>query len=164
MSELDDAVRRWAQGVYPVEAGAELLIRQGKAIFEGAPWLRESGDGRGQRMVSIDTDALRAEIARWSGTERRVAGVALSLIGDRYAVNLYEAATGLDPEQLELVLAAISHAAGSHETPSKIRGYSGPVNAYPWPERLNSIGSTSRPSRAVAHEQGDASGGPSRTL
>lgn len=164
MSELDDAVRRWAQGVYPVEAGAELLIRQGKAIFEGAPWLRESGAGRGQRMVSIDTDALRAETARWSGTERRVAGVALSLIGDRYAVNLYEAATGLDPEQLELVLAALSHAAGSHETPSKIRGYSGPVNAHPWPERLNSIGSTSRPNRAVAHEQGDASGGPSRTL
>lgn len=164
MSELDDAVRRWAQGVYPVEAGAELLIRQGKAIFEGAPWLRESGAGRGQRMVSIDTDALRAETARWSGTERRVAGVALSLIGDRYAVNLYEAATGLDPEQLELVLAAISHAAGSHETPSKIRGYSGAVNAHPWPERLNSIGSTSRPNRAVAHEQGDASGGPSRTL
>jgi len=164
MSELDDAVRRWAQGVYPVEAGAELLIRQGKAIFEGAPWLRESGAGRGQRMVSIDTDALKAETARWSGTERRVAGVALSLIEDRYAVNLYEAATGLDPEQLELVLAAVSHAAGSHETPSKIRGYSGPVNAHPWPERLNTIGSTSRPNRAAAHEQGDTGGGHSRTL
>lgn len=164
MSELDDAVRRWAQGVYPVEAGAELLIRQGKAIYEGAPWLRESGAGRGQRMVSIDTDALKAETARWSGTERRVAGVALSLIGDRYAVNLYEAATGLDPEQLELVLAAVSHAAGSHETPSRIRGYSGPVDAHPWPERLNTIGSTPRPNRAVAHEQSDAGGGPSQTL
>ena len=170
MSELDDAVRRWAQGVYPVEAGAELLIRQGKAIYEGAPWLRESGAGRGQRMVSVDTDALKAETARWSGTERRVAGVALSLIGDRYAVNLYEAATGLDPEQLELVLAAVAHAAGSHEARmpridgGKLTGYTEPVNAHPWPERLNIIGLPPRPKRAVSHEPGEAAGGPGRSL
>lgn len=164
MSELDDAVRRWAQGVYPVEAGAELLIRQGKAIFEGAPWLRDIGPEGGQRMVAIGPETLWMESRSWSGSERRLADVAVSLLDSEPMVNLHDAVTGLDPEQLELVLAAISHAAGSHETPSKIRGYSGPVNAHPWPERLNSIGSTSRPNRAVAHDPGDASGGPSRTL
>ena len=164
MTELENAVRRWAQGVYPVEAGAELLIRQGKAIYEGAPWLREVGAEVGQRMVEIDHVKLSSWSRAWSGSERRIVDVATSLLYRRGRVNLHDAVTGLDPEQLELVLAAISHAAGSHETPSKIRGYSGPVNAHPWPERLNSIGSTSRPNRAVVHEQGDASGGPSRTL
>jgi hypothetical protein len=170
MSELEDAVRRWAQGVYPVEAGAELLIRQKKAIYEGAPWLRESGAGRGQRMVAIDTSRLSEWAAAWSGSERRVAAVALSLIEDRYAVNLYDAVTGLDPEPLELVLAAIAHAAGSHEARmplvdgTTLTGFSKPVNAHPWPERLNTLGSAPRPSRAVAHEPGDVAGGPGRSL
>jgi len=170
MSELDDAVRRWAQGVYPVEAGAELLIRHGKAIYEGAPWLHESGGGRGQRMVSIDTRALSEEAAAWSGSERRVVAVAVSLMGDGHAVNLYDAVTGLDPDQLELVLAAVAHAAGSHDARmpiikgSKLSGYTEPVNAHPWPGRLNTLGTQPPASRAVAHEAGDAGGGPGRSL
>lgn len=170
MSELEDAVRRWAQGVYPMEAGAELLIRDGKAIYEGAPWLRESGAGRGQRMVAIDTSRLSEWAAAWSGSERRVVAVALSLMGG-HTVNLYDAVTGLDPDQLELVLAAVSHAAGSHEARmpvidgNRLTGYyTEPVNAHPWPERLNTIGTRPRSSRAEAHEPGDSAAGVGRSL
>lgn len=170
MSELEDAVRRWAQGVYPVEAGAELLIRQGKAIRENAPWLQEIGPEGGQRMVAIDTDMLWDKSGAWSGGEQRVVNIALSLLNSEFTVKLHNAVSGLDAVHVELVLAAIAHAAGSHEAcrpiidDGNLTGYTEPVSAHPWPERLNTTGSTSRSNRAVAHDQGDASGGPSRTL
>jgi hypothetical protein len=170
MSELDDAVRRWAQGVYPVEAGAELLIRQGKAIYEGAPWLRDIGTAGGQRMVAIGPETLWMESRSWSGSERRLVNVAVSLLDSEPTVNLHDAVTGLHPESLELVLAAIAHAAGSHEARmpvidgGKLTGYTEPVNAQPWPERLNTIGSTPRQNRAVALEPGDTGRGLGRSL
>ena len=66
--------------------------------------------------------------------------------------------------------AAIAHAAGSHEARmpvidgGKLTGYTEPVNAQPWPERLNTIGSTPRQNRAVALEPGDTGRGLGRSL
>lgn len=170
MSELEDAVRRWAQGVYPVEAGAELLIRQGKAIRESAPWLQEIGPEGGQRMVAIDTEILWDKSGAWSGGEQRVVNIALSLLDSEFTVKLHNAVSGLDADHVELVLAAMAHAAGSHEARrpiiegSKLSGYTEPVNAYPWPEQLNTLGTPRRTDRAVAHEADDTTAGLGRSL
>ncbi len=170
MSEIEDAVRRWAQGVYPVEAGAELLIRQGKAIREKAPWLQEIGPEGGQRMVAIDTEMLWAKSGAWSGSEQRLVNIALSLLDSEFTVKLHNAVSGLDADHVELVLAAVAHAAGSHEARrpiiegSKLTGYTEPVNAHPWPDQLNTIGTPARSSRAVAHEASDGAGGLGRSL
>lgn len=40
MTSITDAVRAGVKGIHAGEAGVELLIRQGKAIRDGAPWSR----------------------------------------------------------------------------------------------------------------------------
>lgn len=117
MTPIHDAVRAWAKGIYPSEAGVELLIRQGKAIYEGAPWLVEERryDSERVRMVSVDVDKLVYESGAWSGGERRVVDIAASLLSREHPVDLSDAISGLDRAHQDLVLAAISHAAGSHQ-------------------------------------------------
>ncbi len=115
MSDLHTALRTWAKGIYPAEAAVELLIRQGKAIYEGAPWLREGDTLAGERLVYIDVDELVNESGAWSGGERRVVDIAASLLDPDRQVNLNHAISGLDRPYQALVLAAIAHAAGSHE-------------------------------------------------
>lgn len=51
-----DALRAWAKGIYPSEAGVELLIRSGRAVYDGAPWITRDGD-----MAWIDVDELLRE-------------------------------------------------------------------------------------------------------
>ncbi len=116
MSGINEAVRAWAKGIYPTEAGAELLIRGGKAIYERAPWLTELepiADDR-PRMVAVDVDVLLEEAGAWSGGEQRLVRVAASLLGGP-AVDLAEDIPGLDRDSADLVLAAIAHANGSHQ-------------------------------------------------
>jgi hypothetical protein len=142
MTEIHDAVRAWARGIYPTEAGVELLIRQGKAIREGAPWLIESessGSDR-PRMVGIDVEQLLEYTGAWSGGERRLVRIAASLLGGP-AVDLSENVSGLDRGVIDLVLAAVAHASGSHEHSQFTRDESGRPNGsvqlpalYPWPE------------------------------
>ncbi|WP_212747017.1 hypothetical protein, partial [Sinomonas gamaensis] len=86
----------------------ELLIRQGSAIYDGVPWIDREGD-----IASVDVDKLLYESGVWSGGEQRVVRIAVSLLVGP-AVDLSEATT-LDRRNLALVLAAIAHAAGSHE-------------------------------------------------
>lgn len=109
MNDIESRVRAWARGLYPTEAGVELLIRQGKAIREGAPWLTPYGD-----LVSVDVDRLIEAAGAWSGGEGRVVAIAASLLGGT-AVDLSEVIPGLDRANTALVLAAIAHANGSHE-------------------------------------------------
>ena len=136
MNDINQAVREWARGMYPLEAGAELLIRQGRVIYEGAPWLDDLG--RTPRMVSVDAGKLLEGTGGLSGGEQRIVRIAASLL-DGTPVNLSDEVTGLDRESLLLVLAAIAHANGSHEhsefvfengRPTRIRRLS---SAYPWP-------------------------------
>lgn len=116
MTGIEDAVRAWARGIYPTEAGVELLIRHGKTIYEGAPWLTEiepSSDGR-PRMVGVDVDVLLDHAGAWSGGEQRVVRVAASFLGGP-PVDLGEDVPGMDRACMKLVLAAMAHAAGTHE-------------------------------------------------
>ena len=142
MTDIEDAVRAWARGIYPSEAGAELLIRQRRAIYQGAPWITELevGDETGPGMASIDVDVLLYEAGVWSGGEQRVVRIAASLLGGP-AVDLSEEIPGLDRENLALVLAALAHANGSHEHSGVETDPDGRplrfvrlTSLYPWPE------------------------------
>lgn len=106
---LADRLRAWANGIYPVEAGVELLIRQGKAVYDGAPWIHDDGD-----RAWLDVETLLTETGVWSGGEQRIVAIAASLIGET-RVNLAEKVTGLDRPSLTSVLAAVAHANGSHQ-------------------------------------------------
>lgn len=120
MDDLHGALRAWAKGLYATEAGVELLIRHGKAIYDGAPWLVEPGSSDGldefrARRVMVDVDALVAEAGAWSAGERRLVAIAASLLSQEREVNLSDVLSGLDRPHQELVLAAVAHAAGSRE-------------------------------------------------
>lgn len=133
-TELDARLRAWAKGSYPLEAGVELLIRNGKAIYEGAPWINDTGE-----RAWIDVDQLLDECGAWSGGEQRIVRLAASLIGEE-KVNLNDELSGNDRGTTALLLAAVAHASGSHEgsdvrydaegAPYFVR----PGTLYAWPE------------------------------
>lgn len=143
MSVVDEvtqeAVRDWARGMYALEAGVELLIRAGR-VFEGAPWVvRESA-----HRTYIDVSALEEHMGAWSGGEQRLARIAASLLGGN-PVDLAEDIPGLDRAGVELVLAAIAHASGSHEhggfnhdETGRPTGIVKLASLYPWPEAQGS--------------------------
>lgn len=140
MSEIEDAVRVWAKGIYPTEAGAELLIRQGR-VYERAPWIAEPDRPEDRpRVAGVDVDQLLNESGAWSGGEQRMVRIAASLLGGP-PVALADEVTGVGQENLALVLAAIAHANGSHEASSVEFDDEGrPArfvqrgSLYPWPE------------------------------
>lgn len=107
-----DGLRYWAQGIFPLEAGIELLARAFSGRFTGAgyPWVQPTDDGG----YFLDVDQLSEDtISAYSGGEQRVLRIAASLLGGA-PVNLYEEIPGLDRKDVELVLAAVAHASGSH--------------------------------------------------
>lgn len=121
-------VRNWARGIYPTEAGVELLIRA-ELVYDGAPWIRADG--------AVDVDELLRCSGPFSGGERRLVRIAGSLLGGP-AVDLSEALPGLDRDNLRLVLAAAAHANGSHDHSDVIvtdgrAAFVGLDAAYPWP-------------------------------
>lgn len=130
----DERLRAWAKGMYPLEAGVELLIRHGKAIYTGAPWIHDDGE-----RAWLDVETLLNETGAWSGGEKRLVAIAASLIGEE-RVNLSDEVTGLDRPSLDLVLAAIAHANGSHEHSDVEFDADGQARVvrlgplYPWPE------------------------------
>lgn len=107
------ALRGWARGSHSDEAGVELLVRAFNGRFTGAcyPWIR-MGDHRGRWL---EWDAVNEDtIGALSSGEQWLLTLAASIGGGR-PVNLADALSGLDRSLLQLVLAAIAHAAGSHE-------------------------------------------------
>ena len=153
-AEIESAVRAWAKGLYPSEAGVELLIRQGKAIYARAPWIAQHGD-----YAVIDVNKLVYEAGAWSGSERRVVAIAASLLSSEHPVNLEDAVSGLDRVNLQLVLAAIAHANGSHEHSALRRGPDGATvgfeqlsSAFAWPQDASTSGPARRRSPAPAEE------------
>lgn len=153
MTSIEDATRAWAKGIYPIEAGVELLIRHGKAIYENAPWLIDLRDDRALEVVgvqhhaeerthvAIDVDRLLEHAGAWSGSERRIARIAASLI-DGTPVDLNDALPGLDRTTLTDVLAAIAHANGSHEHSGVLYNEAGSPAGF---EQLPSLYPWSRP-------------------
>lgn len=132
MTTTDDELRAWAKGVYPLEAATELLIRTGHA----RRYTRHDAD-TGRAWLDFTDAATDVWPGRaLSGGERALIAVAVSLSGtvptftaaaDRRpfpdsdatswwaAFSLSETIPRLDRGRVELVLAAIAHAAGSHE-------------------------------------------------
>ena len=121
-------LRAWASGDYRIEAAVDLLIAHGS-------WLR-----RGDFLAACVhvTDPVLAAVglpARWldfdeaahiaqggpaslpaSDSELQVLGIAASLADAHHDQSLHDLLTGLDDRNVALVLDALAHAAGWHET------------------------------------------------
>ena len=142
MTHADD-LRRWAKGMYGLEAATELLIRafNGKFAAPGNPWIHTSPDAVGPGQVSawIDFESIPDQLGALSGGERRFLQLAASLAGEVHVVS-GDVVSGLDRGNLELVLAAVAHAGGSHEHSGMTLHEDGTPKAfthltalYPWP-------------------------------
>ncbi|MFF2347684.1 ABC transporter ATP-binding protein [Pseudarthrobacter sp. NPDC058119] len=149
MSHADD-LRAWARGMYTTEAATELLLKAfgGKFAAPGNPWVHTSTEPEGPNQVRawIDFAAVPEEVGPLSGGERRFLMLAASLAED-VPVVLGDLVSGLDRENLDLVLAAIAHAGGSHQhsdvrfnedgSMSLGKGYLDSL--HPWPRTLRSV-------------------------
>lgn len=113
-TETRAALRAWAKGNFPQEAGVELLIRAfaGRFASPGYAWVQKGTDP-GWWWVDVE-QMTEDDFGGVSGGEARLLRVAASLLGGA-PVNLYENIAGLDREHVQLVLAAIAHASGSHQ-------------------------------------------------
>ena len=105
-------LRSWAKGTYTTEAATELLIRayEGRFARPGQPWI-----GMGSRWPYVDFEAIEENLEGLSGGERRFMLLVASLGDGGALVNFGDIIPGLDRDVLDLVLAAIAHAGGSHE-------------------------------------------------
>ena len=120
-SQLSTALRAAAAGIHPDEAGTGLIISHGTflhrddftrhvetaaSISDGTPMAWIDWDAV---ITALDTGLLPA-----SGGEKRILRVAASLAAG-HPVSLREAIPGLDQHSLDLVTAAIRHAAGQRQ-------------------------------------------------
>jgi hypothetical protein len=109
------ALRAHAAGIYPDEAGTELLISHGGFLrrHDFAAFVH-AGTGISYGitpMAWIDWDAAITAQLPISGGERRILQLAASIAGGTPA-SLRESIPGLDNRNLEPVITAIRHAAG----------------------------------------------------
>ena len=118
-----DGLREWAKGSYGMEAAVELLVRfNGGRLLHG-PWI-EHGPDRDRYWFSADMVPNEAGVL--SGGERRVLELAASLADPHVTrIGLGHVVTGLDRDALDLVVAAIAHAGGSHEHSRPVFGIDG---------------------------------------
>lgn len=140
----EDDLRTWAKGSYTMEAATELLLRAfgGRYAAADRPWVRkDEHDGK----PWIDFVSIPEHLGGSSGGERRFLLLAASLAGSEPVV-LGDVVPGLDRDHLDLVLAAIAHAGGSHEH-SDLRFHEDGTatlhgkleSLYPWPRNLHSV-------------------------
>lgn len=110
--EIAAGLRAWAHGLYPYEAGVELLIRAfGGRLLHG-PWIVADTDAEGGAWWYVDPDQV-ADAGYLSGGELRMLRLAVSLISDAWPVSLGETLPALDRSALGVVLAAVEHANGN---------------------------------------------------
>lgn len=105
-----DELRAWAQGLYPSEAATEMLIRAGSAQT-WRPWIARYEDG----AYGITFDTIPDHLGGMSGGERRFLLAAASIGSEAVDVPLGYVVSGIDRYLVELILAGIAHAAGTHE-------------------------------------------------
>jgi hypothetical protein len=110
MTEIHEALRRWANGLYPLEAGVDLLIRSRDGRQPGAAV--GPAQRRPRPVVDRRRTATEDNYGVLSGGETRLLRIA-ALLG-RPPVDLSENLAGLDREHIQLVLAAIVRASGGH--------------------------------------------------
>jgi hypothetical protein len=138
MTNTPEELRAWAKGSLPCEAATELLLRAFDGRFAGPGWswmVRDAEYGN----TYIDFDAIPVHTGGLSGGEKRFLSIVAS-IGGSWPLILNDALPGLDRNLLDLVLAAVAHAAGSHqgavmtENPDGSMSIDHTGTLYPWPE------------------------------
>lgn len=138
----EEQLRAWARGSYPLVAATELLLRAfgGRFAGVGNPWVTKDAE---YGNVWIDFEQIPDSVDGLSGGERRLLMLAASLAGVGVTVDLGDVLPGLDRKVLNLVLAAVAHAGGSHEHADIVEHSDGTVtlgsrgylpSLYPWPE------------------------------
>lgn len=141
-TERAEGLRSWAEGMNTLTAAADLLIRCGPPLLSG-PWVERDPD-RGRYW--FNTEVIANEAGYLSGGEARVLDIAALLANDDRPVALGDAVSGLDRHHLDLVLAAIAHASGSHEHSApvteqdedgnpRIVRFDRTGSLYPWPDQ-----------------------------
>jgi hypothetical protein len=132
-----EQLRDWAKGSLTLEAGTELLLRgfSGRFTEPGWPWMMIDDD-----RPWIDFEAVPDGLGGLSGGEKRFLLIAASIGGGTH-VALSDVIPGLDRAILDLVLAAMAHAAGSHqdsvvlgEGPDTVLAFRRAKSLHPWPE------------------------------
>ena len=132
-TETVAALRAWAEGSYDVEAAVELLVRAFDGALTEGPWIVHD-DGWARFDASQTTEAGHLSVG-----QRRVLAIAASLADADQRVALSDVLPGLDRDAAALVLAAIAHAAGTHEhadvevIDGVMTGHGPLPSLYPWP-------------------------------
>jgi hypothetical protein len=114
---LAAALRNCAAGLLPLEAGTELLIRNGTFLHRDDFTSRfiHHGTSDGTTMAAIDWDAAIAALAignlPCSGGERRILQLSASLAAGTL-ISLRDTVTGIDDANIALFVTAIGHASG----------------------------------------------------
>jgi hypothetical protein len=115
--KLAAGLRAHAQGLYCLEAAAELLIAKSwlyRDDFTSRFVTLHPGIGRGQQVAVIDWPAVIAALGSslpCSGGEQRMLRITASL-ADGIPVDLQDTLTSLDDENITRLVTAILHASG----------------------------------------------------
>lgn len=115
--DLTAALRACAAGLYRLEAGVALLIANGTFLHRDDFTSRfiDHGTSNGTAMAAIDWDAAVTALASGglpcSGGERRALLLSASLAAG-IPVDLGDAVTGLDDDNIARLVTAILHAGG----------------------------------------------------
>jgi hypothetical protein len=127
--DLVAALRACAAGLYPLEAGTELLISNGTFLHRDdfTSLFIETGTSISDGitpMAAIDWEAaitaLQAGELPCSGGERRILQLSASLAAGT-PVSLRDTVTGLDQDNTARLISAIRHAAGKPPENSRYR-------------------------------------------
>jgi hypothetical protein len=121
-ASLATALRTCATGLYPLEAGVGLLIANGTFLhrddFTRRFILHGTSASENAQMAAVDWDAATAALAAGelpcSSGERRILELAASLAAG-IPVNLNDAVTGLDRNNIQRLVTAIRHASGQRQ-------------------------------------------------
>lgn len=144
MDNLHEALRAWAKGIYPLEAGTELLIRSGwaKRLY-GSGWIETDEGISGEALAHPRVGQFLTSAGYLSGGERRQLTVIASFLGQPTAIgawseqtegfgSLYETLPGADMDFVRLVMAAVGHANGMHE-------HGGTGLGFLWPDEEDDV-------------------------
>jgi hypothetical protein len=114
---LTAGLRAHAQGLYCLEAAAELLIAKSwldRDDFTSRFITFHPGTGSGQQIAVIDWPAVIAALGSslaCSGSEQRLLKITASL-ADGIPVDLQDTLTGLDDDNIGKLVTAVLHASG----------------------------------------------------
>lgn len=122
---LPAALRACARGIYPLEAGVDLLISHGSWLdredfqdqfIHTAISITDGATTMAQIDWQASISALDARHLPCSGGEERMLRLAASLAGG-IPVSLRDTLTGIDHRNIELVITAVLHAWGQRPSP-----------------------------------------------